>query len=182
MRVIAGSLKGRTLASFNLPHIRPMSDMVKESLFNIINFHIQGSEILDLFSGTGNLSIEAISRGAKSVVSVDSNQKSVDVIKKNIEKFNLEDSISVYKQDVFKFLKTCDRKFDIVFVDPPFTKKISDKILTAVSNSNVAKRGCLITIQVSKHDSIKESYKNLSQISKKTYSDKFLVVFKHNTD
>lgn len=175
MRVIAGSLKGRTLVSFNLPHIRPMSDMVKESLFNIINFHIQGSEVLDLFSGTGNLSIEAISRGAKSVISVDSNQKSVDVIKENIEKFNLEELISVYKQDAFKFLKDYNNKFDLVFVDPPFTKKISNKILIAVSE--VVKENGLVTIQVSKHDSVKKSYKNLSQISKKTYSDKSLIVF-----
>ena len=123
MRVIAGSLKGRTFVSFNSSHIRPMSDMVKESLFNIINLHIQGAEVLDLFSGTGSLSIEAISRGAKRAICVESNKQSIGIIKKNIEKFNLEDSISVYKQDVFKFLKTCDRKFNMVFVDPPFTKK-----------------------------------------------------------
>ena len=124
------------------------------------------------------MSIEAISRGAKSIVAVDNNTKSIDIIKKNIEKFNLSQSISVYKQDAFRFLEACDKKFDIIFVDPPFTKRISDKILLAVSNSDVVKEGGLVTIQVSKHDSMEESYKNLSQISKKTYGDKSLMVFK----
>ncbi len=178
MRVIGGYLKGRTLVSFQNLNIRPMSNMVKESVFNIINFKIQNSSVLDLFSGTGSLSIESASRGAKNIIAVDSGKNSVNIIRKNVEKFNLSDSITVCRQDAFKFLKKCTTQFDIVFVDPPFVKKISDKIVSSVSNSDVIHKDSMLFIQVSKHDNIKDSYGKLFVANKKSYSDKHLIIFK----
>ena len=178
MRIVGGYLKGRTLVNFQNPSIRPMSDMVKESVFNIINVQIQDSSVLDLFSGTGNLSIESASRGAKDITSVDSNKKAIDIIKKNITKLKLSNIITVHRQDVFKFLKKCSSQFDIVFVDPPFVKKLSDKIMSAVSNSSVIHKDSTLFMQVSKHDNIKDSYGKLFLANKKSYSDKHLMIFK----
>jgi 16S rRNA (guanine(966)-N(2))-methyltransferase RsmD len=121
MRIIAGTLRGRRL---NLPTtlpVRPTTDMARESLFNILNNYVDYEEcsVLDLFAGTGAVSLEFISRGAKDVTSIDINAQCTDFIKSTAKQFNVN-NIHVVRSDVFELIKRAYKKFDIIFADPPY--------------------------------------------------------------
>ena len=130
MRVITGSAKGRKLAGPVKTDIRPTSDMIKEAIFNIIQFDIEGSRVLDLFAGTGQMGIEAASRGASSVTFVDESRKAVNLIKTNLERCGLNGRI--VSADSTAFLDGCEQ-FDVIFIDPPYSgglaRKCAEKIL-----------------------------------------------------
>ena len=128
MRVISGSARGRKLRDFNGEDIRPTSDMVKESIFNIVQFDIEGRRVLDLFAGTGQLGLEALSRGASSAVFVDSSQDSIRLIKDNIRICGFSEASSVYRRDGVGFLSYCD-VFDLIFIDPPYDTDLAEKAL-----------------------------------------------------
>ena len=131
MRVISGSARGRKLKEPVGFEIRPTSDMVKESVFNIIQFDIEGRRVLDLFAGTGQLGIEAMSRGARSVVFVDSRPNAVKLIKENLKLCGFSDDASVYARDALSYLKS-DEKFDLIFVDPPYDMQLTGKALEKI--------------------------------------------------
>ena len=116
MRVITGSARGRKLKTPENYDIRPTTDNVKESVFNIIQFDIEGRRVLDLFAGTGQLGIECLSRGASSAVFVDQSREAVKIVKENLKACGLTGT--VVQADAMSFLRTCG-KFDIIFVDPP---------------------------------------------------------------
>ena len=123
MRIFSGSFRGKKItAPSNLP-VRPTTDFAKEGLFNILNnqFYFDEISVLDLFSGIGSISLEFLSRGSKRVVSVDAEQKCVKFLEETTNQLNVKDSISIYLNDVVKFLKRNNQgKFDVVFADPPF--------------------------------------------------------------
>lgn len=140
MRIIAGQAKGRRLASPSGPHIRPVLDQVKESIFNIL-FNVEGLSVLDIFAGTGSIGLEAISRGAKRAVFIDSDREAVKTIKKNIEICGFGDPcriISKHAEVALKILSKKGEKFDLIFIDPPYLKDLVNKTI-----SNVAKLGLL---------------------------------------
>ncbi|MBQ0159515.1 MAG: 16S rRNA (guanine(966)-N(2))-methyltransferase RsmD [Bacteroidales bacterium] len=121
MRIIAGSLRGRRLNPPTTLPVRPTTDLARESLFNILNNYVDYDEctVLDLFAGTGAVSMEFISRGAKEVTSIDINAQCTDFIKASAKQFGV-DNIHVVRSDVFDLLKRAYKKFDIVFADPPY--------------------------------------------------------------
>ncbi len=121
MRIIAGNLRGRRLnPPANLP-VRPTTDMARESLFNILNNYVdyEDCSVMDLFAGTGAVSLEFASRGVKEVTSIDINAQCTDFIKRSAAQFGVA-NIHVVRADVFDLLKRANRKFDIVFADPPY--------------------------------------------------------------
>lgn len=117
MRVISGKYRGKKLKEFDLSTTKPTIDRVKEAIFNLIQFDIVDSVVLDLFAGTGALGIEAISRGAKKTYLVDSNDKAIQIIKENVK--NMTEDFEIVKADFMDFLSRKE-KFDIVFLDPPY--------------------------------------------------------------
>lgn len=134
MRVITGSARGRRLVSPEGIDIRPTTDKVKESIFNIIQFDVPESVVLDLFSGSGQLGIEALSRGAAKAVFVDSSKKSLDVVKKNIDLCNFTSVSSTVFSDAFTYLASSNEIFDIVFLDPPYNKGLCDRALDLLTD------------------------------------------------
>ncbi|MDR3150031.1 MAG: 16S rRNA (guanine(966)-N(2))-methyltransferase RsmD [Oscillospiraceae bacterium] len=135
MRIVSGTLRGRRL---NAPkdddaHIRPTSDRVKEALFDVIQFDVEGRDVLDLFAGTGQLGIEAASRGAKSVTLVDEYAGAIRLIRANLEKCGLEEdrSIHVVQSDATAFLRR-PGKFDIIILDPPYMTGLIEKSLETI--------------------------------------------------
>ena len=134
MRVISGTAGGRRLTEPRGSGIRPTSDMVKESVFNIVQFDIEGRRVLDLFAGTGQIGIEALSRGARSVVFVDSGAESVKLISKNLELCGFSDAATVYNYDVVRYLEEKRHKetFDLIFLDPPYDTHLAGEILTKI--------------------------------------------------
>ena len=131
MRVISGSVRGRRLKEPVGFDIRPTSDMVKESVFNIVQFDIEGRRVLDLYAGTGQLGIEALSRGAKSAVFVDSGTNAVKLINENLKLCGFSDSASVYARDVIGYLGN-DDEFDLIFVDPPYDSPLAAKTIKRI--------------------------------------------------
>jgi 16S rRNA (guanine(966)-N(2))-methyltransferase RsmD len=122
MRVITGSCRGKFLKTLDGNDVRPTSQKVKEAVFSAIQFDIEGRRVLDLFAGSGQLGIEALSRGAKNAVFVDNNASSIKIIKQNIESTGLESQAKVYSSDYSTFTATSRDVFDIVFLDPPYQK------------------------------------------------------------
>ena len=123
MRIIAGSARSRTILTPEGRDTRPTLDRVRESLFNILQMRVRGADVLDLFAGSGALSLEAISRGASSAVMVDHDRKAIQCIKKNVEALRFTDSARVMQSDwkaAVETLRREDRKFDLVFLDPPY--------------------------------------------------------------
>lgn len=135
MRIITGSARGITLKTVPGEEIvRPTTQKVKEAIFSAIQFDIEGRRILDLFAGSGQLGIEALSRGAIGATFIDSSAVSIAVIKENLEKAKLFDNAKVIKQDYLSFLLNCKDKFDIAFLDPPYHKGILEKAVLSVTD------------------------------------------------
>lgn len=133
MRVITGTAKGRKLDTLSGNDVRPTTDMVKEAVFSAIQFDIEGRSFLDLFAGSGQMGIEALSRGAKKAVFIENNAEAVSVIKKNIERTGFLDSSTLIRSDSFSFLATTPEKFDIAFIDPPYHEGLFEKALNSVA-------------------------------------------------
>ena len=130
MRVITGTARGRKLATPSNNDIRPTTDNVKESIFNIIQFDIEGRRVLDLFAGTGQLGIECLSRGAESAVFVDQSREAVKLVRDNLKTCNLNGT--VLQMDSLSFLKSCG-SFDLIFVDPPYDSPVYDEVLKTIN-------------------------------------------------
>ena len=141
MRVITGSARGRKLKTPENYDIRPTTDNVKESVFNIIQFDIEGRRVLDLFAGTGQLGIECLSRGASSAVFVDQSREAVKIVKDNLKACGL--SGTVVQSDALSFLRTCG-KFDIIFVDPPYDSDLYESVLNTVNSIDILSDGGII--------------------------------------
>lgn len=178
MRVIAGKYKGHRLVSFKAQHLRPTTDRVKESIFNKFQVDIPGAKVLDLFAGTGSLSIESLSRGAEVVLAVESHPQSLKIIKENLNKLKISDGIELVSQDVFIFLKKySDDPFDVILIDPPFTQKIADQVMLALAASLAFKPGTLVVIESTKHEKIQDLYQSFVLIDRKDYGDKLVSFF-----
>lgn len=124
MRVITGSARGRVLKTLEGEDVRPTTDRVKESIFSIIQFEIEGRQVLDMFAGSGQLGIEALSRGAAYCTFIDMNKEAVNVVKQNLLTTGLHKNSSVIQADSITFLKNGKKKFDIILMDPPYSKGI----------------------------------------------------------
>ncbi len=129
MRVITGTARGRKLKTLESFDVRPTTDKVKEAVFSIVQFDIDGSVVLDLFSGSGQMGIEALSRGASYAYFVDSSRESCEVTKENLMSTGLFSNARVANMDAFDFLKTAKYSFDIAILDPPYKKGIIEKVL-----------------------------------------------------
>jgi 16S rRNA (guanine966-N2)-methyltransferase len=179
MRIIAGRFKGRVLVGFKAEHIRPTTDRVKESLFNILQHELDGARVLDLFSGTGNLSIEALSRGAGYVESVESHKTSLKIISENLKKLNIEREVKVIPTDVFKYLKNYKGEpFSIIFVDPPFTQRLAHVCMESLCQSKVAAVGTKVVIESSRQERLEIQYAQFLRLDQRSFGDKTASFFK----
>ncbi len=144
MRVIAGCAKGVALKTPDGMKTRPTTDRVKEALFSIIQFEIPGSTVLDLFGGTGQLGIEALSRGAKRAVFVDEQAAACKLIKENLRRAKLESQAQVIPGDYMLYLKKATEKFNIVFLDPPYAEVFLENALKMATEIDILQSGGII--------------------------------------
>jgi len=184
MRIISGKFKGHHLVSFKADHIRPTTDRVKETLFNKLMFDLEGARVLDLFCGTGNLGIEALSRGAQHVTFVDAHKQSLLITRENLQKLKVEkNDYSILQKDVLSYLKGYEgEKFDVIFADPPFTKKMAHDVMLALSSSGGFHSSTLISIESEKKERLDEQYSPLSRYDVREFGDKFLSFFKESSE
>lgn len=133
MRIITGKARGMSLKTLEGTATRPTSEKVKEAVFSAIQFEIEGAKVLDLFAGSGQLGIEALSRGAQSCVFVDSDKEAAKIIKENVEKTRFTENSQIVQMDAKAFLNMNIKTFDIAFVDPPYKDGLMLKILDALA-------------------------------------------------
>ena len=145
MRVITGSARGVRLKTPEGLKTRPTSDRVKEAVFSVIQFEIEGSRFLDLFAGTGQMGIEALSRGAASAVFVDGWKDACQLVRENLRLTRLSDKAKVVNSDYLSYLQSCREKFDIVFLDPPYAEIFLENALNKISEIDIlSDRGIII--------------------------------------
>ena len=177
MRIISGTARGTKLYTLNGEATRPTLDRVKESVFNIIQNEIQEAIVLDLFSGSGAIALEAASRGAKKVAVCDKSKRAIDIIKKNIQKTHLEEKICVYNMDFKECLKNVNEQFDIVYLDPPYKTDLAKRAIQTILELNLINENSKIIIETD-NDKIIEELEDIdiNIIDKRKYG-RALIVF-----
>ena len=144
MRVITGKARGVQLKTPEGMLTRPTADKVKEALFSIVNFDIPAAKVLDLFAGTGQLGIEALSRGADSAVFVDAREDACKIVRENLRRTKLEAYASVVRSDYLDYLRRCKSKFDIILLDPPYAEEFLEKALKYITEIDILQSGGII--------------------------------------
>lgn len=144
MRIITGSARGRNLKAPPGEDTRPTSDRLKETMFNILQFSLEGRQILDLFAGSGQLGLEALSRGARDCVFVDMSGTAAAVIKENIKHISVEDRAKIVKSEAIAFLLSQTTKYDVIFLDPPYRSPLLEKALHAIASRDILCEGGFI--------------------------------------
>ena len=147
MRVITGKARGVQLKTPEGLDTRPTTDRVKEALFSIIQFEIPGTAVLDLFGGTGQLGIEALSRGAASATFVDAGEAACKLIKENLRRTKLENQGKVLRSDYLQYLKTTREKFNIIFLDPPYAEVFLENALNCITEIDILQTGGIIVCE-----------------------------------
>ncbi len=151
MRVITGTARGRRLRTPENYDIRPTTDNVKESVFNIIQFDIEGRRVLDLFAGTGQLGIECLSRGAAEAVFIDENTAAVKIVKENLKTCGF--TAAVLQQDALSYLRHCG-KFDLIFADPPYDSRLYESVLETINSVDILSDGGIILCESRREKSL----------------------------
>ena len=146
MRVVAGSARGTVLKTPEGKLTRPTADRVKEAVFSILHFDVQEALVLDLFGGTGQLGIEALSRGAKRAVFVDHQQKACELIRENLRRTRFSERASVVRGDYLEYLKRTREQFDIILLDPPYAENFLENALNCIAEIDILRdNGIIVT-------------------------------------
>lgn len=180
MRIIAGAAKGRKLCTpesgTHKTPIRPTADRAREALFSILGSCVDGAVVLDLFAGTGALGLEALSRGAKHAVLVDNYQKALNLIHRNVDLCGFSELATVLKRDISKglfFLKKAAsyNDFDLVFIDPPYGKKLGNHVLQELGSSPFLQRDGIVVVEDYYKESFLEEIGSLQLFEQRRYGE-----------
>ena len=164
MRIIAGTAKGIRLKTPKGMKTRPTADRVKESVFGILAARPLDAEVLDLFAGTGNLGLEALSRGAASAMLVDKNSQSIKIMMENAILTDLAGMAVICREDVLQALRRLDgegKSFDLIFCDPPYNLGLAPKVLQALETGGVMRDGGVLVLEHSRHEKLPDGLKRI---------------------
>ncbi|MDD5617683.1 MAG: 16S rRNA (guanine(966)-N(2))-methyltransferase RsmD [Candidatus Omnitrophica bacterium] len=182
MRIASGLFRSRIIKYPK--NIRPTQDKIRKSLFDILSNVVGGSVFLELFAGSGAVGIESLSNGAKEVVFIDNDRKCCKIIENNLRDLGLvsgESNVAILAQDAFRaieFLHKQARKFDIVFLDPPYYEDLAKKTLQKISACDILAPHALVVAEHNKKDVLEESYLNLTCFKQKRYGDTLLSFYR----
>lgn len=177
MRVITGEARGRRLETLQGDDVRPTTDKVKEAIFSSIQFDIQGRTFLDLFAGSGQMGIEALSRGAKSAIFVDSSIKAVNIVRKNLNAVGFYDRAKVLHTDSIGYLNMITEPFDIVYLDPPYGVGLLQEALPVVAEK-IKKTGIILAENQEKEE-ILQNYGEFVLDRQRCYGKIKVSIFRH---
>ena len=180
MRVITGIARGKKLITLDGLDVRPTTEMVKEAIFSSIHFDLPGASVLDLFSGSGQLGIEAISRGAKHCVFVDKSKSSIDIIKKNIEACGFNPQSMVLNMDSMEYLSVAKTGIDIALLDPPYREGLITKALPLLDR--IMSDNSVVVCEHENELSLDESYGRLKKTKTKRYGKISVSYFEINSE
>lgn len=179
VKVISGKLKGRNIKGYSILGTRPTMDRVKESIFGMIQDYVSNSIVLDLFSGSGNYGIEAISNGCQMVYFNDINKKCIKVIQDNLEEFNvLEKGIftNMDYQEALSYYKSKKLKFDLVFLDPPYKKQVINDVLKNILKNDLLNKNGLIVCELTSNERYNDN--KLILYKERKYGEKIVLIYK----
>lgn len=182
MKIISGIYKGREIEGHQLEGTRPTQDRVKESLFAMIQNYIRESTILDLFTGSGNLGIEALSNGSKFAYLVDNSKTAINTVNKNLKKLNIDNALTLtmdYKKALEHFQKE-QITFDLIFLDPPYDLKCLDDIISDIINKKLLNEEGIIVCEY-EYEQLSDNYETLELIKSKKYGYKKIKIFQKNS-
>lgn len=154
MRVITGTARGKRLKTLDGLDTRPTTDRVKESIFNIIQFDIEGKQVLDLFAGSGQLAIECVSRGALHATAVDSSKAATKVVAENVKNCDMEDRVHVANEDYKSFLRRVRKQFDIILLDPPYRTSYLQNAIDLICEFDILSDGGIIVCESAREQSL----------------------------
>lgn len=181
MRIIAGSKRGLKLEALEGLETRPTTDRVKEALFNLIQFEVQGAKVLDLFGGSGALGIESLSRGAEAVVFVDQNRASARIITRNLEKAKFQDAAKILTQDWASALTRLENaEFDLVFVDPPYNAALEMLVLEKLDLYNLLSEDAIVAIEHPASRVLPEDVSGYSLLKTRQYGITALTLYRRH--
>jgi len=178
MRVITGTARGTKLLSLKGLQTRPTMDQVKEGIFSAIQFEVEGRKVLDLFAGSGQLGIEALSRGAESAVFVDAQKDACDIVRANLEKTRLTDRASVVQSDYLGYLSGCRRKFDLVFLDPPYAETFLENALNRISEIDILTQSGIIICERPYEKQLSAEYAGFSHYRDYHYGKTAITIYR----
>ena len=171
MRIISGACRGRKLVQIQGQDIRPTSDRVREALFNILGPGIRDKRVLDMFAGTGALGLEALSRGARSAVFLDTAQSSCDVIKRNVELCRMSDHARIIRHDIINAaLPVFPQPFDLIFMDPPYNKGYPEQVIGKPGFFDLLAPDAIVIVEQSAKESFNYPVNSLDKYLEKKYS------------
>lgn len=185
MRVIAGTAKGRRLKTVKGMTTRPTADRVKESLFNIIKEKLEDNSFLDLYAGTGNIGIEALSRGVVRVVFVERDKQAIKILRENLQLTNFQQNVEIYQQDVMTALEILGKKkrsFDLIFLDPPYYEGLEEKTLASICSNKVLTSQGLVIIEHSRKNTLPSTVASLQLIRTENYGDTAISFYRIRED
>ncbi|MGN1275508.1 MAG: 16S rRNA (guanine(966)-N(2))-methyltransferase RsmD [Floccifex sp.] len=174
MRVISGKARGKKLIAPQGMHTRPVTDQIKEALFNSWQFKVNGCRFLDCFAGSGSMGIEAISRNASYTVFIDNDKNAIQTIQTNLKGCHFDSKLySVIQDDIFQVLPRLDAKnqpFDIIYLDPPYTvDEIFIPVMEAMAKTNLLKKDGILAIRTKKEKELPDFFSSLEKIKQKKY-------------
>lgn len=178
MRVISGTARGKRLKAPRGMNTRPITDMIKEALFNVIGSDIADASVLDLFAGSGSVGVEALSRKASKVVFIDKSAEAIKIIKENLNNCGFVKGFEVYKNDVFRAIDLLQRrgeKFDYIYIDPPFTcEDIFPKVMNTIGKTDILAEKGIIIIRTPRKMSLKTRVNRIEQYRISEYGESSL--------
>ena len=177
MRIISGDLKGRRLNTPRSNKIRPTTDKVKESIFSMLMSYIEDSVVIDLFSGTGNLGLEAISRGAKHCYFGDNDRESLVLTKENIKYCQVENQTTIISGEFERVLERISDKADIIFLDPPYKAGLLERCLKKIEDLSILSEDGVIVIEHGKREILEDQIGIFTKIKEKRYGTILVSLF-----
>ena len=178
MRVISGKARGVALKTPDGMQTRPTADRVKEAIFSIIQFDLPGARVLDLFGGTGQLGIEAISRGAKHAVIVDQSEQACRLIKENLRRAKMESEAQVIRGDYLQYLGSCREQFDIIFLDPPYAEVFLENSLKKISEIDILQSSGIIVAERPAEKALNCVFEGFSRSKDYKYGNTLLTLYR----
>lgn len=177
MRIISGKCRGQRLAEFDTMDIRPTTDRVRESLFNLISDYVMDANVLDLFGGSGALSLESISRGALYGTICDIDKRAIKLITHNAEQLRVADRMNILNKSAEQFLDENKNSFDIIFLDPPYNKGIIAPTIEQIMKTNALSQDGIIVLESDNTDEHGE-FSGLMVLKQRKYGRTYITVYK----
>lgn len=181
MRIVAGELKNRKIKSREGRETRPTLERIKESIFSIIADKVFESKFLDLYAGTGNIAIEALSRGARRAIMIENDKEALKVIIDNLNSLSLDNRARAYKNDVFRAIEILERKnekFDIIFLDPPYKENLSITTIEKISEHDLLQHNGIIISEHSVYEKMPDQIGKYLKYDERNYNKKVVTFYK----